>query len=116
MCESSDIFAFDQSIRGSKVPKTAAGNLFTEVPFNREDGKDPAFIRQIVTNGGCFKSNEVPLEPFLDGKVGRITSLASVAHSTSTSSKEEPTLSMNIRGEQNHGTWNASRNSSTTRT
>jgi len=83
LCGSSDVFAFDQSIRGSSVPKSAAGNLFTEVPFNREDGKDPAFIRQIVTSGGCFKSNEVPLEPYLDGRVGRITSLATVAHSTS---------------------------------
>jgi len=84
LCGSSDVFAFDQSIRGGGgAPKTAAGNLFTEVPFNREDGKDPAFIRQIITNGGCFKSNEVPLEPYLDGRVGRITSLATVAHSTS---------------------------------
>ena len=86
LCGSSDIFAFDQSIRGGGgggAPKTAAGNLFTEVPFKREDGKNPAFIRQIVTNGGFFKSNEVPLEPFLDGRIGRITSLASVAHSTS---------------------------------
>jgi len=82
MCGSSDIFAFDKSVRGSKdgVSKSAAGNLFSEIPFDREAGKDPSFFRRIV-NGDCsFRANDIPLLPFLNGRVGRVTSLASVTH------------------------------------
>lgn len=82
MCGSSDIFAFDKSVRGNKegLPKSAAGNLFCEVPFDREAGKDPSFFRKIVNGGSYFHADDIPLLPFLNGRVGRITSLASVTH------------------------------------
>eukprot|EP00571_Detonula_confervacea_P015362 CAMPEP_0172303390 /NCGR_PEP_ID=MMETSP1058-20130122/4925_1 /TAXON_ID=83371 /ORGANISM="Detonula confervacea, Strain CCMP 353" /LENGTH=441 /DNA_ID=CAMNT_0013014175 /DNA_START=153 /DNA_END=1475 /DNA_ORIENTATION=- len=86
MCGSSDVFAFDKSVRGIKegVSKSAAGNFFWEIPFEREHGKDPFEIRKILTSnaGSYFGTNEVPLLPFLNGRVGRITSLASIAHQT----------------------------------
>jgi hypothetical protein len=82
MCGSSDIFAFDKSIRGSKegVSKSTAGNLFCEIPFDRELGMDPSFFRQVIGGGNYFHTNDIPLLPFLNGRVGRITSLASITH------------------------------------
>lgn len=82
MCGSSDIFAFDKSIRGSKkgVSKSTAGNLICEIPFDRELGMDPSFFRQVIGAGSYFHTNDIPLLPFLNGRVGRITSLASITH------------------------------------
>ena len=85
MCGSSDIFAFDRSVRGIKdgVSKTAAGNFFVEIPFKRENGTNPLAIRKIVLNDGTyFDTDGIPLMPFLNGRVGRITSLASITHQT----------------------------------
>ena len=81
MCGSSDIFAFDKSVRGIKdgVPKGAAGNFFIEIPFDVENGKDPSEIHKIGKDG-YFGTNSIPLLPFLNGRVGRITSLASITH------------------------------------
>jgi len=86
MCGSSDIFAFDRSVRGIKdgVEKYDAGNFFWEIPFEREKAVDPSVIRGILTSdsGTYFGTDEVPLMPFLNGRVGRITSLASITHQT----------------------------------
>ena len=85
MCGSSDVFAFDQSVRGIKegVSKSAAGNFFVEIPFDRESCTNPFEIRKILDTGSYYGTNEVPLLPILSGRVGRMTSLASVAHQTS---------------------------------
>ena len=87
MCGSSDIFAFDRNVRGIKegVSKSSAGNFFWEIPFERKHGANPFEIRNILLSdkGSYFDTNGVPLMPFLNGRVGRITSLASVAHSIS---------------------------------
>ena len=66
------------------MSRSAAGNLFTEIPFPKEEGKDPHEIRKILsTEDGCYYGrNEIPLLPSLNGRVGRITSLASVTHKT----------------------------------
>jgi hypothetical protein len=85
MCGSSDIFAFDRSVRGIKegVNKSAAGNFFVEIPFERDQGKNPSMIRRIISGKGTyFDTNGIPLLPFLNGRVGRITSLASITHQT----------------------------------
>ena len=86
MCGSSDIFAFDRSVRGIKegVPQSSAGNFFWEIPFERERGKSPFEIRKILSDklGSYYGTNDIPLLPFLNGRVGRITSLASVTHKT----------------------------------
>lgn len=86
MCGSSDIFAFDRSVRGIKdgVDKSDAGNFFWEIPFEREAGVNPSVIRNILTSesGTYFDTDEVPLMPFLNGRVGRITNLASITHKT----------------------------------
>lgn len=78
-------FSFNafRSVRGIKegVPKSAAGNFFCEIPFDRKEGTDPFVIRNIIdSKEGYFGHDKLPLEPFLDGRVGRITSLASVTH------------------------------------
>ena len=87
MCGSSDIFAFDRNVRGIKegVSKSSAGNFFWEIPFEREHGENPFEIRNILSSdkGSYFDTNGVPLLPFLSGRVGRITNLASIAHSIS---------------------------------
>ena len=84
MCGSSDVFAFDRSVRGIKegVSKSAAGNFFVEIPFDREKCTNPFEIRKILDTGSYYDTNEVPLLPLLSGRVGRMTSLASVAHQT----------------------------------
>ena len=87
MCSSSDIFAFDRSVRGIKdgVDKSDAGNFFWEIPFERERGAaNPSVIRNILTSetGTYYDTDEVPLMPFLNGRVGRITSLASITQKT----------------------------------
>ncbi len=86
MCGSSDVFAFDRSVRRIKegVDKHDAGNFFWEIPFDREAGTKPSVIRNILTSdsGTYYGSDEVPLMPFLNGRVGRITSLASITHQT----------------------------------
>ena len=87
MCGSSDIFAFDRSVRGIKdgVDKLDAGNFFWEIPFDREEGAaNPSVIRNILTSetGTYYDTDEVPLLPSLSGRVGRITSLASITQKT----------------------------------
>lgn len=87
MCGSSDIFAFDRSVRGIKdgVGKSDAGNFFWEIPFDREQGAaNPSVIRDILTSetGTYYDTDEVPLLPSLSGRVGRITSLASITQKT----------------------------------
>lgn len=84
--ESSDIFAFDRSVRGIKkgVHAADAGNFFWEIPFDKAKGIYPSEIRKILLDdsGSFYRSDEVPLMPFLNGRVGRITSLATVTHQT----------------------------------
>lgn len=89
ICEmngSSDVFAFDRSVRGIKEGVNAydAGNFFWEIPFDKQKGTDPAEIRKILLkdSGSFYEKNEVPLLPFLNGRVGRITSLATITHQT----------------------------------
>eukprot|EP01083_Nonionella_stella_P042200 114134_1 len=64
------------------VSKSSAGNFFIEIPFERSKGKNPVEIRKIMSSktGSYFDTNGVPLLPFLNGRVGRITSLASITH------------------------------------
>eukprot|EP00984_Skeletonema_dohrnii_P019261 scaffold9177_cov67-Skeletonema_dohrnii-CCMP3373.AAC.2 len=87
MCGSSDIFAFDRSVRSVKdgVDKSDAGNFFWEIPFEREKAAaNPSVIRSILMSetGTYYDTDEVPLMPFLNGRVGRITSLASITQKT----------------------------------
>ncbi len=85
MCGSSDIFAFDRSVRGIKegIQKSAAGNFFVEIPLERDHGTNPSMIRKMISDTGTyFDTNGIPLLPFLNGRVGRITSLASITHQT----------------------------------
>eukprot|EP00804_Cyclotella_cryptica_P007614 CCRYP_015230-RA/>CCRYP_015230-RA protein AED:0.00 eAED:0.00 QI:846/1/1/1/1/1/2/297/304 len=89
ICEmngSSDVFAFDRSVRGIKEGVSAydAGNFFWEIPFDKQKGTDPTEFRKILLkdSGSFYDRDEVPLLPFLNGRVGRITSLATITHQT----------------------------------
>ena len=79
LCEankSSDIFAFTRTMRElhRKEYKDMGGNLYVEVPFARTVGSDPNHFRQLIKRGWYYDKGELPLMPFLKGKVGRITS------------------------------------------
>lgn len=83
LCEanqSTDIFVFTENIRGIKqgVPRHAGGNFIWEVPVSRLACANPLEVRASVSNGGYYKTGELPLQPFLCGKVGRLTSLATI--------------------------------------
>ena len=81
--QSSDVFVFTENARGVKegVPRNAAGNFFWEVPVSRKVCSRPEELRNVISssNLGYYKTNELPLLPFLCGRVGRVTSLASIA-------------------------------------
>mmetsp|Transcript_15750 Transcript_15750/g.21605 ORF Transcript_15750/g.21605 Transcript_15750/m.21605 type:complete len:532 (-) Transcript_15750:212-1807(-) len=90
MNKSSDIFVMTQNMRGKETVEgvgndgsrmlhhQTGGNLFREVPFLRTACTDPKEVRNLLGQGKYFEPNELPLAPFLLGRVGRITSLASV--------------------------------------
>jgi len=79
LCEassSSDIFAYTMNMR--KRHSHFGGNFHHEIPFSRNRATDPRAFRNIVKNGFYFDTNELPICPFVLGKVGRISSIASV--------------------------------------
>jgi hypothetical protein len=57
----------------------AAGYFCWEVPFPVSAVQEPIGMRRIVKKGRYYETNEIPLKPFLKGKVGRITNWASIA-------------------------------------
>jgi len=82
---SSDIFVFTENARGIKegIPRNSGGNLFWEIPVSRECCAKPDEYRRqqqrILRDGHQFyKPNQLPFEPFVYGRVGRLTSLASI--------------------------------------
>jgi hypothetical protein len=82
ICEavgSSDIFIFTESVRGlvEGVPRNAGGNFHWEIPVPRDVIVRPDLLRKVVKACG-YRDKELPLQPFLCGRVGRITSLASI--------------------------------------
>jgi hypothetical protein len=87
LCEaahSSDMILFTENVRGRKVsvPYNAAGNFLLEIPVPRKVAVQPDALRQVVQSldQGYYKhNNELPMQPFVSGRVGRITSMASIA-------------------------------------
>lgn len=78
---STDIFAFPHNIRGTKVgveDPYAAGYFCCEIPFAKEAALEPIELRKIITRCNYFASNEIPLRPFIQGRVGRMTNWASI--------------------------------------
>lgn len=79
LCEassSSDIFAFAMNMRNRH--SRLGGNFHNEIPFPRDQAKNPRAFRNIVKHGFYFDTNTLPICPFVLGKVGRISSIASV--------------------------------------
>jgi hypothetical protein len=78
-----DVFVFTENMRGKLpgIPVGAAGNFLWEVPVPREICSQPDRLRTAVAtiNGHGYQTNELPLQPFVCGRVGRVTSLASIA-------------------------------------
>jgi len=80
-CQSSDLFLFTENVRhnGGPIPVTAGGNFLIEVPVSKETASQPDKLRRVVLQHGEYEPNTLPLMPFISGRAGRITSLASIA-------------------------------------
>jgi hypothetical protein len=81
---SSDIFIFTENARGiiPGIGRDCAGNFLFEVPVTREVGSRPDLLRRVVAssqNQDYLRApTDLPLKPFLSGRVGRITSIATI--------------------------------------
>lgn len=73
---SSDIFAFAMNMRDRHCHY--GGNFHNEVPFAKEHALEPRDFRNIVKRGYDFDTNKIPLCPYIFGRSGRISSLASI--------------------------------------
>jgi hypothetical protein len=80
---SSDVFIFTENVRGRKVgiPVNAAGNFLLEMSVPRSVAMQPEALREVVQSQGYYAANELPVGPFVAGRVGRVTSMASIAES-----------------------------------
>lgn len=80
-CRSSDLFFFTENVRHNSgpIPTMAGGNFLFEVPVSRKTAIQPKKLRQVVRQHGEYAPNTLPVMPFICGRVGRITSLATVA-------------------------------------
>jgi hypothetical protein len=79
LCEanqSTDIFAFTMNMR--KRHCRFGGNFHAEIPFLKTDSTNPREFRKIIKRRYYFKTDELPICPFILGKVGRISSLATI--------------------------------------
>jgi hypothetical protein len=101
--QSSDWFVFTENARGGSGGSedsgdpdgpghNAAGNFLFEVPVSRAVGSQPDQLRKVVrsskqhhhhypprnNNEDIDRKKGLPLRPFLHGRVGRITSLATI--------------------------------------
>lgn len=80
LCEankSSDIFAFTMDMRGLHH-RHLGGNFHNEIPFARKSATDANRFRKILKQGFYYDTNRLPLCPFIFGKVGRISNIATV--------------------------------------
>ena len=83
--QSSDVFVFTENARsdGEGIHHNAAGNILVEIPVSRETGSQPEKLRQAVVSSQNHQyrydnGKRLPLKPFVNGRVGRITSLATI--------------------------------------
>jgi hypothetical protein len=80
LCEintSTDIFAFTMDAR-DRHGKHLGGNYHCEIPFDRRFGSNPRNFRQILKSGSYYQRDQLPWLPFFQGRVGRISSLATI--------------------------------------
>ena len=81
LCESnlsSEIFAFTRDMRTRRDLRNVGGNFHCEVPFWKHVAIDPNLFHPIVRKGRYFEKDELPLLPFLFGRTGKISSLATI--------------------------------------
>jgi len=80
--DSTDIFSFPLNMRGRKEhldDPMAAGYLCCEIPFPKKAALEPIGMRHIVTKKHFYETDQVPMEPFLHGRAGRMTNFASIS-------------------------------------
>jgi hypothetical protein len=80
LCEintSTDIFAFTMDTR-NRHAKLLGGNYHCEIPFERVHGSNPRNFRRLLKSGYYYQPDKIPWLPFLQGRVGRISSLATI--------------------------------------
>jgi len=74
-----DLFVFTENARdGAYVPHNAGGNFLWEIPISKEAAKDPVEFRKTVDSKAHYETDKLPVEKFLCGRVGRLTSLATI--------------------------------------
>ena len=73
-----DIFIFTENARDdASIPRNAGGNFLYEIPISREAG--PLAFRTAVLQKSYYDTNQLPAQPFWCGRVGRLTSMATIA-------------------------------------
>ena len=80
--ESTDLFSFPLNMRGRKPQlddEMAAGYLCCEIPFPKTVVLEPIGMRKIVSRKHFYETDQVPMEPFLRGRAGRMTNFASIS-------------------------------------
>jgi hypothetical protein len=80
--ESTDLFSFPLNMRGRKPQlddEMAAGYLCCEIPFPKTAVLEPIGMRKIVSRTHFYETDQVPMEPFLRGRAGRMTNFASIS-------------------------------------
>ena len=84
LCEangSSDLFCFTMNMRFQPHCRHFGFNFHNEVPFpSKVAAANPNAFRSILKQGYYYDTDKLPTWPFVAGRVGRVSSLASVQH------------------------------------
>lgn len=77
---SMDVFVFTENARNNQtIPFNAGGNYLWEIPIARMAVLEhPLTLRDAIFRREHYSTNQVPAQPYWCGKVGRITSLATI--------------------------------------
>lgn len=87
--KSSDLFCFTMNMRHLPSCRHYGLNFHNEVPFPRRMvSGDPNAFRSMLKQGYYYETDQLPTWPFVAGRVGRLSSLASIQHLIQSSSKD----------------------------
>uniref|UniRef100_A0A7S3KVX1 Diacylglycerol O-acyltransferase n=1 Tax=Amphora coffeiformis TaxID=265554 RepID=A0A7S3KVX1_9STRA len=79
--QSSDVFCFSMNMRQLPTSRHYGLNFHNEVPFSKaEVANNPNAFRTLLKRGYCYDTNQLPVWPFVAGRVGRLSSLATIQH------------------------------------
>lgn len=79
--QSSDLFCFTMNMRQLPHCRHYGFNFHNEVPFPRAmAANDPNAFRSMLKRGYHYETDRLPTWPFVAGRVGRLSSLATIQH------------------------------------